>query len=294
MTVYIGSNEILDAKLGEDQVQKLYLGETEVWSSTPPTPPEPIKALKFSCEGSQSIGIVADRLDTLTPNLEYSLDNGTTWTTWSDYISKISFGEGTDLYLRGTNTILAKGGAYYSLRFNFSTNNLVDCTGNIMHLFDYTQDLTAFPNETGSNGVGGMFYECSVLRTAPDLPATTLVESCYQDMFRGCSNLIVPPKLPATTLKASCYAWMFRGCSNLEKLPLLPPTTLVSNCYKQMFYNCSKIKMSETQTGEYVNEFPLPSSYTSSRVTDMFTNTGGTFTGTPTASLYYTSNEVIS
>ena len=294
MAINFGENPIQDAKVGETQVEKIYLGEEEVWSNTPPTPPEPIKALKFSCAETNSLVFNTDRLGEMTPNIEYSLDNGATWTTLTTLTTPLAFGNGTDLYIRGMNNVLSYNEAYYVLKVTFSSNNLVDCSGNIMHLFDYTQDLTEFPNYSGTSGVGGMFNGCTALHTPPDLPATTLVGSCYVDLFRGCSNLIVPPKLPATTLTTSCYRWMFRGCSNLEKLPLLPATTLTATCYAQMFYGCSKIKMSETEEGEYVNEFPLPSSYTSSRVTEMFTNTGGTFTGTPSASMYYTSNEVIS
>jgi hypothetical protein len=34
-----------------------------------------------------------------------------------------------------------------------------------------------------------MFNGCTSLTTAPELPATTLVNSCYEYMFEGCSNL---------------------------------------------------------------------------------------------------------
>ena len=34
-----------------------------------------------------------------------------------------------------------------------------------------------------------MFYHCENLTTAPELPATTLVEQCYAVMFNGCSGL---------------------------------------------------------------------------------------------------------
>ena len=35
----------------------------------------------------------------------------------------------------------------------------------------------------------GMFYLCTLLTTAPVLPATTLVTACYENMFNGCSSL---------------------------------------------------------------------------------------------------------
>ena len=34
-----------------------------------------------------------------------------------------------------------------------------------------------------------MFYGCTSLTTAPELPATTLVNSCYTQMFFGCTKL---------------------------------------------------------------------------------------------------------
>ena len=34
-----------------------------------------------------------------------------------------------------------------------------------------------------------MFYNCTSLTQAPELPATTLVVGCYQDMFGGCTSL---------------------------------------------------------------------------------------------------------
>ena len=34
-----------------------------------------------------------------------------------------------------------------------------------------------------------MFGDCSSLTQAPELPATTLVDHCYDSMFYGCSKL---------------------------------------------------------------------------------------------------------
>jgi hypothetical protein len=34
-----------------------------------------------------------------------------------------------------------------------------------------------------------MFYRCTNLRTAPELPATTLAKDCYVGMFYDCTNL---------------------------------------------------------------------------------------------------------
>jgi len=140
-----------------------------------------------------------------------------------------------------------------------------------------------------------MFYNCTALISAPKLEAVDLSGACYYSMFLGCSNLTVAPKLPATMLKGWCYEYMFMYCTNLTTIPNLPATTLTDYCYTGMFYGCSKIKLSTTQTGEYTQEYRIPTSGTGTIATSaldtMFNNTGGTFTGTPTINtIYYVSN----
>ena len=144
-----------------------------------------------------------------------------------------------------------------------------------------------------------MFYECGALTAAPALPATTLTNYCYSNMFNGCGLLTTAPTLPATTLATYCYASMFNGCGLLTTVPALPATTLATYCYQYMFSGCSNIKLSTTQTGAYQTAYRIPTSGTGTTATSalgsMFSNTGGSFTGTPTINTtYYTSNTVIS
>ena len=143
-----------------------------------------------------------------------------------------------------------------------------------------------------------MFSRCTALTTAPALPATTLAVRCYSRMFHGCTSLTTAPALPATTLANYCYLQMFRGCTALTTVPALPATTLARDCYSSMFVGCINIKLSTTQTGEYQTAYRIPTSGTGTIATnallDMFTNTGGTFTGTPEINtIYYTSNTVV-
>ena len=263
MAINLGSTAIADAKLGDTQVDKIYLGSTEIWSKAVPT----IKALKFTSADAQTLGIDTSKLGSyLTPYFEYSLDNGSTWSVW-DITTTISFGNGVDLYLRGTNQRLGYAPQALSnwTNFVFSTSSPVYCSGNVMHLLDFTQDLDAFPL---NGGVGRLFY--------------------------GCTQLVTAPALPATTLKRVCYSGMFSECTNLETIPALPATTLANYCYEAMFYGCSKIKISATQVDEYTNVFTFGVAPTTTQSPNMFKNTGGTFTGTPTAQTYYTSNTIVS
>ena len=63
-----------------------------------------------------------------------------------------------------------------------------------------------------------------------------------------------------------------------------------------MFHNCTSLKLSSTKTDEYTQEYRIPSSGNGTTATDaltnMFTSTGGTFTGTPEINtIYYLSSD---
>ena len=141
-----------------------------------------------------------------------------------------------------------------------------------------------------------MFRGCTSLIKAPALPATTLAESCYMSMFKDCTSLTQAPALPATTLADGCYIDMFDGCTSLAQAPALPATTLAIACYCLMFKDCTSLKLSSTKTGEYTQEYRIPitgtGTTTTDALTDMFSSTGGTFTGTPEINTtYYLSSD---
>lgn len=60
-------------------------------------------------------------------------------------------------------------------------------------------------------------------------------------MFQNCTSLKEAPSLPATSLSNYCYAEMFNGCTNLEKAPVLLAKTIQLYSYQNMFKNCSKL-----------------------------------------------------
>ena len=49
-----------------------------------------------------------------------------------------------------------------------------------------------------------------------DLIQTPIAERCYIGMFYGCTGLTSAPELPATTLARNCYRYMFYGCTKLS------------------------------------------------------------------------------
>lgn len=230
--------------------------------------------------------------------ISYSVDGGETWTSLGANRS-ITVEPGDYVQFKGNNPAYCShetGGGSSSLPYNyfqgmnFSTTVEYNVFGNIVSLIDDNQltttelsKPTAFymlfkdntglksakdlvlPENTTRECYGQMFYGCSSLEDAPDLPATVLSSSCYSSMFYGCSSLKaaakmnvlsvdmsscnkmysgcsslteLPISLSATELKAYCYEGMFEGCSSLVNAPELPATTLANSCYKEMFSGC--------------------------------------------------------
>ena len=136
-----------------------------------------------------------------------------------------------------------------------------------------------------------MFSDCTSLTQAPALPATTLANSCYGSMFQNCTALTQAPALLATTLEDYCYVSMFQNCTALTQVPALPAETLANDCYESMFWGCTGLKLSSSKTGEYTQEYSIPTAGTGTTATNalagMFTSTGGTFTGTPEINTTY-------
>jgi hypothetical protein len=127
-----------------------------------------------------------------------------------------------------------------SPRLNYSLSKLFN---NNIGLKYVTYDCLNPLNGTtiGEYAYNQMFYGCTNLVNAPELPVLSIHTYCYYNMFKGCSNLAIAPKLPAKSLNTYCYYGMFENCTSLVKAPELPATTLASYCYTNMFYGCTSL-----------------------------------------------------
>ena len=196
--------------------------------------------------------------------VSYSLDNGETWTELAANTASPIVTTGNKIIWKGELTPSSSAGIG-----TFSATGNFDVQGNAMSLlygdnYKGQTDLTGksyafyrlFRNNTKvvsaenlslpattlvDNCYQGMFNGCTSLTTAPELPATTLSQNCYQGMFNGCASLVTAPELPATTLTQSCYSSMFASCTSLITAPELPATTLAKNCYMSMFMDCTNL-----------------------------------------------------
>ena len=173
--------------------------------------------------------------------LEYSVNNGD-WTTLVAGTGVSFGGSNGNLRLRGTNLNgTSVPGQYSTITFT-ETNVPVACTGDIRTLLDWDNYTTV---NTENARFNYLFNNCSVLTSAPELPATSLAYNCYHCMFLGCTNLKSAPKLPAPTLTTGCYFGMFSMCTNLKTAPELPAKALAYQCYDSMFSGCTNLKSAE-------------------------------------------------
>ena len=164
--------------------------------------------------------------------LEYSVNDG----EWKKVVAgeEVSFGglNGT-LRLRGTNIYgTASSTSEYSTITFDPESDVVYCDGDIRTLLDYKNYKTV---DTQNARFCNLFKSCTLLASAPELPATTLADGCYSSMFEGCANLINAPALPAETLADGCYSWMFSGClrlSTVKMLALSDQITSKLDCFK--------------------------------------------------------------
>ena len=197
----------------------------------------PTPYITFTAEAEQKFKMTAQNGYEIS-GLEYSVNNG----KWENVVAneEVPFG-GTngDLRLRGININgTASEWSTYST-ITFTDNNVnVACTGDIRTLLDWRNYNIV---ETNNAMFCSLFNGCSVLTSAPELPATKLAEDCYYQMFSGCTNLTAAPELPATTLENSCYRDMFWSCTKLTSAPELPATTLANYCYFGMFEKCTNL-----------------------------------------------------
>ena len=204
-----------------------------------PFKPEGKSYLTFSSPNSFTLA-VGDATKHWDGALEY-FDSNKTWTTWDGTTTLSSVDNDGDnvLYLRGTgNTVITGNKLSYKWVL---TGTDIACIGNIENLLDYETVASGNHPTMASDCYDNMFYGCTALIKAPELPATTLASDCYNSMFYDCTSLTQAPALPATTLANNCYYYMFSRCTSLTQAPALPATTLADYCYQYMFQGCTSL-----------------------------------------------------
>ena len=171
--------------------------------------------LCFTSTGESTVSMAKIGSFDSLPNLKYS-KNGEPWKDFVIGTTTVNLADGEKMYLRAkdTNNSFSKDEFIFVY---FTMTGSIAASGNIMSLVDKTCTSTTIPCDWCFNK---LFWKCISLKSAPELPATTLTENCYSGMFQSCSNLTVAPELPATTdqLETYCYNCMFDHCSSLNSI----------------------------------------------------------------------------
>lgn len=185
----------------------------------------------------------------------YSTDNYVTWDTLNLY-DVITLNEGEKVYLRAADRNSRLGNGWDNERIVMSGKIYAD--GNVMSLIDYRLNV----NSVGEGGLAMLFYNCKSLIHAPELPAKSLSKYCYRKMFYGCTSLTAMPELPATSVSDCSYEEMFAKCTSLVIDSTASPSTVAW-----------QIPAQATVRGNWNK--------------NMFSQTGGTFTGNPQVGVTY-------
>lgn len=197
----------------------------------------PTPYVTFTANGEQKFMMTTEG-DYTFSNLEYSVNNS----EWASVAigTEIPFGGAKgDLRLRGINPNGTATGLSTHSTITFTDLTVdVACIGDIRTLLDWRNYNIV---ETNNARFCYLFLNCSVLTSAPELPATELATYCYYGMFYGCTSLTAAPELPATELEDRCYSTMFENCTSIKSAPELPATKLASFCYYEMFYGCTSL-----------------------------------------------------
>lgn len=115
----------------------------------------------------------------------------------------------------------------------------------VMHLVNGRPSGWAFNND-----MADMFFNCTSLTSAPQLPQTRLSAGMYRDMFYNCRSLVSPPALPSSasydsqvsTEYGGVFESMFKNCTSLTTTPTIPMVSSSNkNTYREMFSGCESL-----------------------------------------------------
>ena len=190
-------NDVTVAKWGEDKIEG---GKAEV-----------IPYVTFTAGGEQTF-----KMETYgnyeISGLQYSVNNG----EWQDVVNDnpVTFGgDKGDLRLRGKNVNGTASSSSVCSTINFTDADVnVACTGDIRTLLGWESYKTV---DTQNAKFCNLFYDCAVLTSAPELPATQLASYCYNLMFRNCTNLtsvtMLAPSDQILKYTDCCKSWLYEA-----------------------------------------------------------------------------------
>ena len=225
---------------------------------------------------------------TLANDIHYTINNGAEQTiaknTTGSFDIEVKKGDVVQLYslntslgggavagARGTTRAVDSGAKYINIRPSMKT----EIYGNVMSLLKGKDNLESATALEAKNAFYGLFAGAEKLVNNAErllvLPATTLTESCYQDMFNGCKGIEKAPELPAPKLEKNCYQEMFYDCAKLNHVKCLATDIKAENCTKDWLGKAGS-EATETKVLESVvpmtpnSDDGVPTSWTAQKI----------------------------
>lgn len=159
--------------------------------------------------------------------IEYSID-GVDWVNMEIDVATSPINCGEKLLFKGN--YLGNGSAYIV----FSISKKCNLKGDIKTLW-YGDNAGRYKTALYAKL---LFSDCTTIQHVDNyfLSAVDLTEYCYCDLFYGCTSLVNAPELPATTLARECYSGMFYGCTKLNYIKMLATDISADSCLRSWVY----------------------------------------------------------
>ena len=181
------------------------------------------------------------------------------------YSTNTSLGSGAVAATRGLTRAVDTDAKYINIKPSIKT----EIYGNVMSLLKGRDDFAKADAIEANNAFYGLFAGAEKLVNSTEhklvLPATTLMEGCYQDMFSGCKGIEKAPELPASALVKDCYKEMFYDCSKLNHVACLATDITAPDCTKDWLGNAGTEATSKPVL-ESVVELPMPETWTAKKI----------------------------
>ena len=251
-------NEDVKLYLGNNEIEKVYLGTTQVYPSEEPTHDYSKDYLTIeSTSDNNTISFtmgtgMTTAITTAVTSVSVSTDDGVTWTSMENIGANASLSVTLDA---GEKAIWKGEALGYSITTASTKSTVFSSTGNYKVYGNITSllydddfliqdnptlpDFNCFTNLfNGSTGL----TDASNLIMHFELPGITSKRQLGY-LFKGCTSLVVAPELKNIGFGGSQQTFrnMFDGCTSLTTAPELPVTRLVNNCYSNMFRGCTSL-----------------------------------------------------
>lgn len=231
-SIKIGNLDISSFKVGSSDC-KIYLGDTLLYPSTPPTPHD------YSKDYLTFVALENGTFKFNGSSINYSLDDGSTWVSLASNTNSPTVNAGNKILWKLSGKTASSDNGVGT----FSSTNRFNVEGNIMSLV-YGDDFLS-STVTSNYQFKKLFYKCTTLENAENLvfPNTVLRKESCMYTFYGCSSLVLPPSAiySNNTEKMGTQAchMMFKSCTSLIKSGTLYFNTLGVMGLIQMYNGCS-------------------------------------------------------